>query len=99
MQEKQSTPMQNVQRVKVELREKDPSVNVVTRSGMATRGLEEEATMEPLICQAAIKQEGMDLKMGEETFITAHKDFVETEATTARPPTNLKADEEVEPFL
>ena len=41
--------MQNVQRVKAELRDKDPSVNVVTRSWMATRGPEEEVAMEPLI--------------------------------------------------
>ena len=56
--------MQNVQRVKVELRDKDPIVNVVTRSGMATRGPEEEATMGPLIHQVVIKKEGLELKRG-----------------------------------
>ena len=41
----------------------------------------------------------MDLKNGKETFFIARKDFSEVEAATARSPTNLKADEEVEPFL
>lgn len=47
--------MQNVERVKVELRDKYPTMNVVKRSGMATRGPKEEAAMEPLIRQAVIK--------------------------------------------
>ena len=41
----------------------------------------------------------MDLKKGKETFVTTCKDFADVEATTARPLANLKADEEVEPFL
>ena len=61
MQEKQPTPMQNVQRVKAELRDKYPSVNVVTCSGMATRGPGEKTATEPLIRPAVIKQEGLDL--------------------------------------
>ena len=55
--------------------------------------------MEPLISQAAIKQEGLDLKKGKETFVTARKDFTDAKAATARPLANLKADEEFEPFL
>ena len=99
MHEKKSTPTQNVQRVKAELRDKDPSVNVVTRSGMATRGTEEEVAMEPLIWQIVSKQEGLDLEKGKETCVTDRKDFSDVEVATARPPTNLKIDEEVEPFL
>ena len=99
MQEKQSTPTQNVQRFKTELWDKDLSVNVVTRSGLATRGPEEEAAMEPMIREAVIKQEGLDLKKGKETFVVARKDFAEAEAATAQAPANLKADEEVKPFL
>ena len=38
-------------------------------------------------------------KRGKETFIITCKDFADAEATTARPPANLKADEEVETFL
>ena len=64
IQEKQSKPTQNVQRVKAELRDKDPSVNVVKHNGMTTRGPEEEAAMEPLIQQAILKQEVLDLKKG-----------------------------------
>ena len=42
MQEKQSTPMQNVQRVKTELRKADPYVKVMTRSGLVTQGAKED---------------------------------------------------------
>ena len=38
MQEKQPTPMQNVQRVKNELQEVDLSVKFMTRSGLDTQG-------------------------------------------------------------
>ena len=47
--------MQNVQRVKDELRDKDPTVNVVTHSGMAIGGPGENNTTEPLIRQEVIK--------------------------------------------
>ena len=41
MQEKQPTPMKNVQRVKAELRKVDPSVKVMTHSGLDTQGNKE----------------------------------------------------------
>ena len=74
-------------------------MNVVTRSGMATRGPEEEVAMEPLIRQSFIKQEGLDLKKGKETFVAARKDFAKAEAATTHSPANLKVGEEVKPFL
>ena len=62
MQEKQQSPTQNVQRVKVEPRDEGPSINVITRSSMATRGAEERAAAEPLIRKATIKKESLDLQ-------------------------------------
>ena len=61
MQEKQQTPTQNVKRVKAEPRDEGPSVNVITRSGMATGGDTEKVEAEPLIRKEAIKQEVLDL--------------------------------------
>ena len=42
MQEKQPTPTQNVQRVKIELKNMNPSVKIMTRSGMVTQEAKEE---------------------------------------------------------
>lgn len=39
--EKQPTPTQNVQRVKTKLREVDPRVNIIARSGLNTKGNKE----------------------------------------------------------
>ena len=50
-----------MQRVKAEPHDKGPSINVITRSGMATGGVEEKAAAEPLIRKATVKQEGLDL--------------------------------------
>lgn len=99
MQEKQLTPMQNVQRAKAELRDKYPRLNVITHSGMATGGPGEKTTIEPLIRPAVRKQERLDLKKEKETFVTACKDFAEVEASTSQQPEDFKVDEEVEPFL
>ena len=99
MREKQLPPAQNMQRVKAELRDKDPSVNVVMRNGLATRGTGEKVEIEPLIHKAVSKQEGLDLDKEREIFIAARRDFIETEASTSLLPTNLKVDEEVKPFL
>ena len=82
MQEKQQTPMQNVQRVKVEPQDEGPSVNVITRNGMTTRGAAEKAEVEPRIRKTAIKQEGLDLREEKETFVAAHQDFAKAEAPT-----------------
>ena len=61
MQEKQQTPMQNVQRVKAEPQAEGLSVNVITCSVMATGGVTEKAQAEPLIRKAVVKQESLDL--------------------------------------
>ena len=66
---------------------------------MATGGAGENIATEPLIQQVAIKQEGLDLKKEKETFVAAREDFAEAEASTWQPPRDLKADEEVKPFL
>ena len=42
MQDKQPTPTKNVQRVKTELRNANPSVKVMTRNGVVTQGAREE---------------------------------------------------------
>ena len=47
MQEKQPTPMQNMKRVKAELRKIEPSVKVITRSGMVTWGAKEALARDP----------------------------------------------------
>ena len=83
MQEKQLTPTQNVQSVKAKLRDKDPSVNVVTRSGIATGGPGEKTITKPLIRPKIIKQEGLNLKKEKETFVTTRKDVVKAEASTS----------------
>ena len=88
-----------MQRVEAKLRDKDPSVNVVTRSGMATRGPGEKTATETLIRPVVSKHEGLDLKKQKETSITAHKYLSEAEASGLPPPEDLKADEEVKPFL
>ena len=41
----------------------------------------------------------MDLSKEKETFIAACKDFAKAKASTSQTPVNLKADEEVMPFL
>ena len=66
---------------------------------MATGGLGETIATETLIWQEVIKQEGLDLKKEKETFVTARKDFAEVEASTSQSTEDLKADEEVKPFL
>ena len=66
---------------------------------MATRGPGEKTATEPLIRQEVIKKEGLDLKKEKETFVAANKDFAKVEASTSQPPGDLKADEEVKPFL
>ena len=71
---------------------------MVTRSGLAIRGTGEKVETEPLIHKAVSKQEGMDLDKERETFILAHRDFIER-ASTSLLPMNLKVDEEVKPFL
>ena len=78
MQEKQPTPTQNVQTVKVKLRNIDPSVKVITRSGMVTQGPKEKAARDPLTCQ-----EGVNMKKGQETMVVADQGFAQKEAATA----------------
>ena len=83
MQEKQPTPTQNVQRVKSELRNIDPSVKVINRSGMVTQGAKEAPTRDPMT-----SQEGSNISKGQEKI-----------AATTQMPTHLKIEEGVEPFL
>lgn len=54
-------PTQNVLRVKEEPCDEGPNINVITCSGMATRGAEERVTAKTLIRKAAIKKEILDL--------------------------------------
>ena len=62
MQEKPPTPTQNVQRVKAELRNIDPSVKFITRSGMVTQGSTEE---------------GLNMKRGQETMALADQELAQ----------------------
>lgn len=66
---------------------------------MATGGAEEKATAEPLIREAVIKKESLDLQKEKETFIKVCEDFTKDEGPTSKAPTNLRADDEVKPFL
>ena len=66
---------------------------------MATWGAEEKAAAEPLIQKAAIKKEGLDLQKEKETFVIDQQDFAKAEASTSQAPANLKAEDEVKPFL
>ena len=77
MQEKQPTPTQNVQRVKVELRNIDPSVKVITRSEMVTQG-----AMEATAKDIMPSQEGAHISKEPKTI-----------ATAAQMPTHLKMEE------
>ena len=88
-----------MQRVKVEPRDEGPSVNVITHSGMATRGSAEKVEVEPLIHKEATKQEGLDLHKENETFVATRQDFAKAVASNPQAPTNLKADAEVKTFL
>lgn len=54
-----------------------PGINIITHSGLATGGAKEKALDEPLIRKAVIKSKGLDLQKERETFITAHKYFIE----------------------
>ena len=88
-----------MQRVKAELRDKDPSVNVVTRSGLAIRGTGEKVETEPLIHKVVSKQEGLDLDKSRETFMEARRDFLEIKESSSLLLEGLKVAEEVKPFL
>ena len=83
-----------MQRVKSELRNIDPSVKVITRSGMVTWGSKEEAARDPLTYH-----EGSNLKKGQETMVVADQDLAQKVAAIAQVPTHPKTDEGVEPFL
>lgn len=88
-----------MQRVKAELRDEGPSINVIKQSDMATGVDEKKATTEPLIWKATIKQESLDLQNEKETFVATRKDFSKDEEYTSKAPTNLIMDDEVKPFL
>ena len=75
------------------------SVNVITRSGVATRGNEEKATTEPLIWKVPDKKEGINLQKEKEIFIEARKYFVVAGTSTSRATMEPKIDDEVKPFL
>ena len=66
---------------------------------MAIGGPGEETTTEPLIRPTSIKKEGLNLKKEKETFVAVRKDFAKVEESTSQPPEDLKAKEEVKPFL
>ena len=86
--------MQNVQRVKSKLRNIDPSVKVITQSGMVTRRSKEEAARDPLTCQG-----GLNIKRGQETMALADQNLAQKVAAIVQVPTHPKTDEGVEPFL
>ena len=88
-----------MQRVKIELRGKGPSVNVVMHSGLATRGIEEKVETGMLIHKVVSKQEGLDLDKAKETFMEALRDFLKTEAPTSLHPGDVQIAKEVKPFL
>lgn len=94
-QEKKQTPTQNVQWVKVEPREEEPSINVITHSGMATRGSAERAEMESMIRKEATKLEGAGFRKEKETSVVARQDYDQNE--TSNPNSGIK--DEVKPFL
>lgn len=75
--------------VKAEPYDEGPSVNVITRNGMATGVAKEKFEVEPLIWKVGAKQENLDLQKEKETFIPACKDFTKEEAPISKAPTSL----------
>ena len=76
IQEKQQN--QNVQFIGVEHCPQDPTVNVVTHSGMVTDGQEEKSTVKPTrawVRKVEEKQPAIDLHKIKETFVHTSKKF------------------------
>ena len=68
-----------------ELREEDPNVNTVLRSGIATgddKGKQPEDST--WICKAMKKEAEFDLECGHETFMEAKKSFVEASTSGSK---------------
>ena len=102
MQEKKTqTPTQKLQMVRAETCEEDPSVNVLTRSGVATN---EDKGKQPAtdvwICKTLENKEGFNLQRAKETFFEAWREFTKgSTSTSGRSIKESGGDEEIKPFL
>ena len=81
--------------MKAEPHEVELSINVITRSSMATGGSTERAEMESLIHKVATKPKGMAFQKEKETSVASRKHCAKNE--TSAP--NSGIEDEVKPFL
>ena len=89
----QPTPTQNIQMMRSKLREEDPNVNIVLRSG-ATTGEDKGKQLEEdtWVRKGPTKEPEFDLECAKETFMEAKKRFIEASTSGSKDQLELGMD-------